>query len=150
MTPAAPVSVPVAPTWRWFVAWSLTGAAYCLALLSVLTIGVFVLPIPVIATFVLVRNGEASRGVIGLLSGAALPLFWLAYLNRGGPGDVCTTTGQFAQGGQGSQSCTQEASPWPFLAIAIVVLLSGIAIFNRQRRRSRSGVSRNVNLRGQA
>jgi hypothetical protein len=153
MTTAAPVSAaPVAgpPAWRWFLAWSAVGAAYCFALLAVLSIGIFVLPIPVIATILLARSGEANRGATGILSGAALPLLWVAYLNRGGPGDVCTTTGQFAQGGPGAQSCTQEVSPWPWFALGVAVLLSGVAIFTRQRRRSRSAASRTVNPRDQA
>jgi hypothetical protein len=62
-------------------------------------------------------------------------LLYIALLNRGGPGDVCTTTGT-------SSACTEEWSPWPFLAVGVALVVSGIVLTRLPRgRRPASYVS---------
>jgi hypothetical protein len=41
--------------WMWFTVWLLVGAGYALSLIGVASIGLFVLPLPVLATVLLVR-----------------------------------------------------------------------------------------------
>ncbi|MBW8795182.1 MAG: hypothetical protein JF597_16755 [Streptomyces sp.] len=115
--------------WLLFAGWLLTGACYLLALLTVLSIGLFVLPIAVAGTVVLATRRDGSRGLPGLLSGASLPLFLLAYLNRHGPGTYCTTSA-------GGSSCTEGLlDPWPVLAVGLLVLGAGPALLLTIRRR---------------
>ena len=71
---------------------------------------------------------ESRVGLPGLISGLSLPLFYVAFLNRSGPGTVCTSTAT-------SQSCVDEWSPWPWLAIGIVLLVSGCVWFAMSNRR---------------
>jgi hypothetical protein len=111
----------------WFGVWSAIGAIYALALLAAMTIGIFVLPVAVLATVITVRHRQALVGLPGLVSGAALPLAYVAYLNRDGPGNVCVTS-------RTGETCTEEWSPWPWLAGAVVVLLAGAIMFARRRR----------------
>ena len=66
-------------------------------------------------------------GMLGLLLGAALPLLYVAWLNRDGPGTVCTTDGSVT-------SCGDGVSPWPFVAMALLVAVTGIVSFVRLRR----------------
>ncbi|HTG47702.1 MAG TPA: hypothetical protein VK646_08620 [Actinomycetota bacterium] len=114
----------------WFVAWMVVGAGCSLGLLSLLSIGVYVLAVTIAITiFVATRRGS-TVGLPGLLSGFSVPLFYVAYLNRGGPGTVCTITAS-------SQTCTEEWSPWPWLVIGIALLVGGVVWFvaaGRQRR----------------
>ena len=113
----------------WFIAWMLVGAGYALGVLSALSIGAYVLLITVVATIVLATRTGNRVGLPGLVSGLSLPLFYVAYLNRSGPGTICTTTGT-------NQSCSDEWSPWPWLLIGIVLLVSGsvwFAMANRRR-----------------
>jgi hypothetical protein len=110
----------------WFGVWSVIGAAYALAAIGAMTIGVFVLPLAVLATVFTGRQRRAAVGLPGLVSGAAFPLLYVAYLNREGPGMVCTAT-------RGGQSCTDEWSPWPWLAIAAALLVAGAIVFVRRR-----------------
>jgi hypothetical protein len=35
----------------------------------------------------------------------------------------------------GGESCTDEWSPWPFLVLAVILLLVGVLVFVRQRGR---------------
>ncbi|MFJ8009052.1 hypothetical protein [Streptomyces fagopyri] len=115
--------------WLYFTGWLLTGAAYLLALLTVLSIGIFILPIPLIGTVVLATRRGALRCLPGLVSSAGLPLLLLAYLNRNGPGTYCTSSA-------GGQSCTEGLlDPWILLAAGLFVLAAGVALFLKVRRR---------------
>jgi hypothetical protein len=121
------------PAWVWFVAWIFVGVGFMFALLGAMTIGVFVLPVAGgLAALVATRRGSIV-GIPGLISGASLPLFYVAYLNRDGPGNVCRS---FADGGS---ACTEEWSPLPWLFVGVVLLLGGVAVFvsvNRKKVRS--------------
>jgi hypothetical protein len=129
--PSQPVQYPPAltgPRWVWFAAWLIIGAGYALSFLGAASIGLFVLPLPVLATILLARRQRAHGGLPGLISGLGVPLLYVAYLNRAGPGTICTTiTG-------GGQDCTDEWSPWPWLAAAVILLALGVAAFIARQR----------------
>jgi hypothetical protein len=100
-----------------------TGVGYGLGFLTGFTIGLFVAVIAVLATIALVTRPRARVGVPGLLVGLSLPLFYVAYLNRSGPGIVCQTIGTT------DRSCVDQWSPWPWFAVAVVLLVGGCAWF---------------------
>ena len=112
----------------YFLGWAATGACFTVALLAPLTIGPFVLAVAVAATGLLVWRRGPGRSCAGLLSGAGLILLYIAYLNRGGPGQVCTATAT-------AQQCTSEWSPWPFLALGVLLVAAGPGVFLVLRRR---------------
>ncbi|MFG2477694.1 hypothetical protein [Streptomyces fagopyri] len=115
--------------WLYFAGWLLTGAGYLLVLLTVLSIGIFILPIPLIGTLALATRRGALRGLPGLISSTSLPLFLLAYLNRDGPGTYCTSSA-------GGRSCTEGLlDPWILLAVGLLALAAGVALFLTIRRR---------------
>ena len=124
-SPSQPTASPPALTglgWAWFAAWLIIGAGYALSLLGAASIGLFVLPLAVLATILLARRRHARRGLPGLISGLGIPLLYLAYLNRAGPGTNCTSI-------TGGQDCTGEWSPWPWLAAGVILLVLGAAAF---------------------
>jgi len=109
-----------------FALWMLVGGSYAMVIGGAFSIGIFFEPIAVIATVLLARNSSSRRAIPGLFGGLALPLFYVAYLNRSGPGMVCTKTrSAFGVG----QSCTQESSPWTWLVAGLVLLGVGVVIF---------------------
>ena len=118
--------------WRWYAAWLAVGALYAIAILGVFTIGVFVLPVAVVATVLLVRSPRSLLGRPGVLAGASFPLLYVAFLNRDGPGDVCSRN---AHGG----SCTQEWSPWPFLLLAAALIAVSVFLARRPKRTTSTG-----------
>lgn len=121
------------PAWVWFIAWIFVGIGFVFALLGAMTIGVFVLPVVGGLAFLVATRRGSMVGIPGLISGASLPLFYVAYLNRDGPGMICRS---FADGGS---ACTEEWSPLPWLFVGVVLLFVGIAVFvrvNRKRVRS--------------
>jgi hypothetical protein len=116
--------------WLMFTGWLLIGACYLLGLLSILSIGIFILPITVVGTVALATRRDTERGLPGLVSSASLPLFLLTYLNRHGPGTYCTTSAD------GGSDCTEGLmAPWLLLACGLLLLVAGVALFRRLRRR---------------
>lgn len=115
-------------SWIWFIAWTGTGVGYALGFLGAPTIGPFVVIIAVVATIVLGTRPTARVGLPGLVSGLSLPLFYVAYLNRSGPGTICRTIGTTGR------SCVDGWSPWPWLVVGVVLLVAGCAWFARTDR----------------
>lgn len=116
--------------WLLFAGWLLIGAGYILGLLSILSIGIFILPITMVGTVALAMRRDTQRGLPGLVSSASLPLFLLTYLNRHGPGTYCTISAH------GGSDCTEGLlAPWPLLAVGLLLLVAGVALFRRLRRR---------------
>jgi hypothetical protein len=116
--------------WLMFTGWLLIGACNLLGLLSILSIGIFILPITVVGTVALATRRNTERGLPGLVSSASLPLFLLTYLNRHGPGTYCTTSAD------GGNECLEGLlAPWPLLAVGLLLLVAGVVLFLRLRRR---------------
>jgi hypothetical protein len=111
-----------------FLAWCVIGAALCFGVLSLLSVGAFVLLAALMVCGFLLWALELGWGMAGIISGAGLPLLYLAWLNRGGPGEVCTSTAT-------SSECTDAWSPWPFVVVAVLLLVTGVVVFVRQRGR---------------
>ncbi|CAM5685029.1 Integral membrane protein OS=Streptomyces griseorubiginosus OX=67304 GN=DWG14_06073 PE=4 SV=1 [Streptomyces griseorubiginosus] len=120
----------LATDWGWFLAWLLVGACAGVGLAAILTVGAAFLVLAAVAAVLLIRKGP-GRAAVGAVAGLALPAFYLAYLNRGGPGEVCRTV-------TGGQSCTDEYSPVPFLVVGALLLVAGLAIHAVNGRRGRA------------
>jgi hypothetical protein len=108
---------------RAFGAWALVGALAATGMLAILSIGFLVLAVAgVVAALSLLRFRGVPEGLAGLLAGTAAPLAWVAWNNREGPGDVCTTTAR-------SVTCTEQWAPWPWLLAAVCVVVAGLVLF---------------------
>gem|GEM_PF-2640933 len=113
-----------------YVLWTLVGGLFSFGIMSILTIG----PWAIIASVVLTIIGLAdpslrNRSVLMLISGIGIPVLYVAWLNRDGPGTVCRTDGA-------STLCGDEWSPWPFMAVALLLMGAGVALSLMLRRRS--------------
>ena len=111
-----------------FCAWCVVGAALCFGVISLLSVGALVLLATFFVCGFLLWAVDFGWGMAGMISGAGLPLLYVAWLNRDGPGTVCTVHGLATE-------CTDEWSPWPFLAVAVVLAVVGVVVFVRQRGR---------------
>ena len=115
-----------------FFAWAAAGAGICLGPLTAFTpIGLLVLPVVIAAlgdTAADRPGSRTGRRAPGLSPGSDLVPLVVAYLNRGGPGDVCTASAA-------SQSCTTEWSPWPWLGAGLALVTLGAVAFALLRAR---------------
>ena len=114
--------------WGWFVGWSLVGAAYVVGVLGVLTMGLFVMPLAIIGTVLLVRSAPSRRAVAGLIGGPAWILSFLAIRDHG-TSPVCSGT-------FGGGTCAyQPWNRWPLVAgaIASVVIAGALFLVTRGR-----------------
>lgn len=107
--------------WGWFLAWFAVGACVAVGLAAILSVGLVFLVLAAAAAGLLLWKGPRNA-VVGGLTGLALPLFYIAYLNRGGPGDVCRSS-------SGGQTCTEEYTPIPFLVGGVLLFVAGFVIF---------------------
>lgn len=110
-----------------FAGWCVAGAGLCFGVLSLLTVGPFVLLVTFALCGVLLWRVEFGWAMAGLLSGAGVPLLYVAWLNREGPGEVC-------HGNAREISCGDQWSPWPFVVVALALVLAGVVVFLRGRR----------------
>ncbi|MFD0327143.1 TetR/AcrR family transcriptional regulator [Streptacidiphilus monticola] len=65
----------------------------------------------------------------GAVAGLGLPLLWVAAANAGGPGEACTPT-------DGGMTCTDQWSPWPWLAAGLLLTAAGIALSATRARKN--------------
>ncbi len=132
MSPQVPPQLPSRPARHpdgagIFLAWAATGACLGTGLLAALSIGPFLLVPAVIAAIVLIWRRRAGIATTGAVSGLGMISFVIAYLNRKGPGQVCTATAT-------TQSCIGEWNPWPWLAAGVVLFSVGLVVFLALRR----------------
>jgi hypothetical protein len=118
------------PSWASFFAWPIIGAALSLSVLGAMTIGIFVLPFAIAGLLALRKWGGDQRSSVGLISGAGLPVLYVAYLNRQGPGMIC---GTYKSGGG---HCMEEYSPFPFLLVGTVLVVFGVLLHIRLRNKT--------------
>ena len=109
-----------------FLVWVLVGAVLSLA---TMTIGFLVLTVALVALIAMLKWGRNRKSSVGLISGVGLPLLYVAYLNRNGPGWVCRAYGN------GGQTCEDSGSPWPWLLIGTALVVAGVLLFERGRHR---------------
>lgn len=118
------------PAWRQFVAWALCGASTTFILVGAFAVGPLAIVPAMLFAVLAVRLAGANISAIGVAAGVGAWGFVLGWLNRDGPGEVCTTTAS-------GSSCTQEWAPWPFWLTGALLMVLSIAVFVYGRRRSR-------------
>lgn len=103
----------------WFWAWALVGGGVVFGYLAILSIGILILVPAVIVSVYLIVHRRPVEGRFGLLSGAGAILLLIAYLNRSGPGDICSHTAT-------TVSCGQQWDPLPWLVAGLVCFTAGV------------------------
>ncbi|TWP38544.1 hypothetical protein [Leekyejoonella antrihumi] len=109
--------------------WTLAGAAFGFAVAGILTIGppILLLALAMVVCGARVRRLRGAESYLILVGISAAPWF-LAWLNRDGPGTVCRVAGT-------TTACVQEWSPWPFAAIAVAFMAGGVFLAARAHSR---------------
>lgn len=104
-----------------FALWALVGACLGLGAFGIMTIGVVFIVLGVaLAAICLNMPRFRNMSAVAAISGLGLPCLYIAWLNRGGPGEVCEQTNS-------SLHCYEAWNPWPFLAVGLVLIAAGAA-----------------------
>jgi hypothetical protein len=112
-----------------FILWFIVGVAYGFGVAAVLSFGALLLAVALVGTGLLVWRRATRVGWPTVICGPAITLLYIAYLNRSGPGTVCTTAAS-------GQSCVDRYSPWPFVAAAAILIAAGVVLAVGLTRRS--------------
>jgi hypothetical protein len=108
----------------WFWAWAGVGA---LAILSLDRGPLTAPPALLLGALVATVGGRRHGSAFGFLTGAGLPLLWVAYVQRQGPGTTCWHTAS-------SAGCDQHLNPLPWLIVGITLVLTGLIAQTRHNR----------------
>jgi hypothetical protein len=120
------------PSWLQFAAWAACGAGAALILLAAFAFGpLAIVPAGLFAGIALLLGG-ANVSAVGAAAGVGAWGFVLGWLNRDGPGVVCTAP-------DGGMHCTEEWAPWPFWLLGAVLVLIPMILFRYLRRRMHRG-----------
>lgn len=98
-----------------FAGWVAVGVLWALSIASAMSIGVFLMPVALIATLVMCLGYTRPEAWPGAIGGVGLVGCYLAFLHRHGPGRYCTT-------GDAGRVCVDELNPWPYLASGLVLI----------------------------
>jgi len=111
-----------APTERpgWvYLLWGAVGVLIGFGIVGILTIGIFLLGLALLLAIVgLVLPASRSAAALAAIPGLGVLPLVVGLNNLGGPGERCSST-------QGSLSCTELLSPWPFAVPGILLILAG-------------------------
>src|SRR4051812_1621232 len=116
---------PVAPwAYGW---WLVVGALAGIGIAALLSIGVVLLAAAAVLAVIGARTPALrNRSVVAIPAGVGVAVLYLAWINRDGPGNVCKTTGT-------TTTCTDQISPWPFVAVAVVLIAVSLVLARRAR-----------------
>jgi hypothetical protein len=107
----------------WFWAWAAVGA---LAILSLDLGPLTALPALLLGALLAALDDRRHGSAFGFLTGAGLPLLWVAYLQRQGPGTTCWHTAS-------SAGCDEHLNPLPWLIVGITLVLMGLIAQTHER-----------------
>ena len=109
------------------VYWGLVGALASFGIAALMTVGVFVLAAAAILALLGAVLRVDLRGLSAMVIGAAVTPFYIALLNRSGPGWTCTRTAT-------STSCSEQMNPWWFVAVGVALVALGAMLLVRRPR----------------
>ena len=118
------------PAWQQFAAWALCGASAAFIFVGAFVVGPLGILLTLLFAVLATRLGGDNISAVGAAAGVGAWGFVLGWLNRDGPGGVCTSTDT-------STSCSQEWTPWPFWLAGALLVAGSVVVFTYARRRSR-------------
>lgn len=121
-------------SWGAFFGWVAVGVTALAGLLAAFAIPVFLglLAMSCAGALALISRKRTRIGYSGILCGCAIPLLFVAYLNRDGPGEICTSHVGVACG-----SAEQQSSPWPWAIAGLILLTVGVVASIASKRAGR-------------
>jgi hypothetical protein len=128
--------------------WLVVGAALGTGFPAILTFGIVPLALGGLMIIVGVLTPRLSNeSQLAAIAGLALPALYMAWLNRRGPGTVCTLEDPSADAAArlrefGGDACADLYSPWPFVAAAVILVIVSIVLIRAARRKRVARIGR--------
>lgn len=126
------------PSWRWFSGFAAVGALVVFGFVTLASVGLFVLPLGVLALALTALRAHtqsvSSADLLGFLEGAAAVCFVVALANR--DYQPCPTGSRLEQVAGGYRSSCGGFDPLPWLIAGIFLALAGMAAYLLVRRRN--------------
>ncbi len=127
--------------WKAFWLWAVAGALLSFAVLAIMSIGLYLLPVAIIVTVLIARRASAWPETLGVLEGAAATALWVAFISAGVP--LCSKEGQMSMvvvaprsGETIRTGCTtSDYRQWMWAGATLA--LSGLATFGLLQKRRR-------------
>lgn len=117
--------------WAWFVAWAGAGALTTFAVVTGLSIGLFVLPLAFAALWAVAARARMWPDAFGLLVGAAVICLLVGALNRAQV--PCPSSGSLTS--QPSPCGFADPAPWLAVGVALAAIgAGGYVVAQRQPR----------------
>lgn len=115
------------------VYWALVGALGAFGLAALPSVGMFLLLGAALLTILAIALKVNRHALPALLIGAAVIPFYIAWLNRDGPGNICTPI-------ENGTSCGEQLNPWPFVAAGAVFVALGAVLLRVTRAKRRQAL----------
>lgn len=107
--------------------WISIGLLLGIGIVGILTVGIFLLVAAALLAVVAFRIVKSTgQCAVWSLFGIAVAPFMLAWVNRKGPGRVCTESTLRVE-------CVMRYSPWPFVACGVLICCTGLFLATRHR-----------------
>ena len=100
----------------WFWAWVLVG---CATAFGLLVAGMLALAPVALVIWLMASRPTIRRSAFGLVTGLGIPLIYVAWVQRAGPGTTCWHTAT-------ASGCDQHLNPLPWLVVGGVLIAGGI------------------------
>ncbi|MGV8907603.1 MAG: hypothetical protein ACOH1Y_01345 [Propionicimonas sp.] len=106
------------PGWT-YALWAAVGVLIGFGVVGILTIGIFLLGLALVLAIVgLALPASRTTAALAVIPGLGVLPLVVGLNNLGGPGERCSST-------QGSLSCVELLSPWPFAVPGILLVVVG-------------------------
>jgi hypothetical protein len=106
----------------WFWAWALVG---CASAFGLLVAGMLALAPVAAVIWLMASRPTIRRSAFGIVTGVGVPLLYIAWVQRAGPGTTCWQTAS-------ASGCDQHLNPLPWLFIGFALFVGGIIAHARR------------------
>lgn len=109
--------------WSMFLGWLLVSVLWMAGIASILSVGVIILALAVVATWIMLRQPASHRGLPAFISVGSLPFFVRARMNGPAQGTVLRSDGS------GGVTGGSYSSPWPWVAAGSLFIVASVVVF---------------------
>jgi hypothetical protein len=109
--------------WSMFFGWLIVVALWMTGTASILSIGILILTLAAIATWIMLRQPKSRLGMPALVSIGGFPFLLLAHLNRNTHATFLSSTNG------GRVTGFVRTNPWPWVTVGAMFFVASVVLF---------------------